>query len=133
MSKYRISLEGKIYEMEVQKVDEITEALDSRLSLNWSTDTKISTVNPNVQVIDPAVSKKTTNENNVVYSPMPGTIIKILVHNGDKVKKGQAVLVLEAMKMENEIIAPMDGTISCLDVAENVTVQGKTKLFEIVD
>ena len=133
MSKYRINLAGKIYEIEVQKVDEFSDTTEHRLSSYSIMNSKTNTVNPNVQIIDPLISKQTVNESNVVYSPLPGTIIKIFVRNGDKVKEGQTVLILEAMKMENEITAPNDGIVSGLDVIENLTVQGGTKLFEIVE
>ena len=47
-----------------------------------------------------------------VKSPMPGNILAVNVNNGDSVKKGQVLLILEAMKMENEIMAPCDGVVS---------------------
>lgn len=133
MSKYRISLAGKIYEIEVQKIDETADTTEHRLSSYSTVNDKTDTVNPNVQIIDPLISKQTVNESNVVHSPLPGTIIKIFVRNGDKVKKGQAILILEAMKMENEITAPIDGIVTGLEVVENLTVQGGTKLFEIIE
>ena len=58
-----------------------------------------------------------------VKAPMPGTIMKINVAVGDKVKKGDIVCVLEAMKMENEIFAPVDGTVTSLPVAKGASVQ----------
>ena len=53
---------------------------------------------------------------------MPGTILKILVSNGQSVKSGDAVIVLEAMKMENEITAPCDGTVTavCVNTGDSV-------------
>jgi biotin carboxyl carrier protein len=53
---------------------------------------------------------------------MPGTILKVNVNNGDKVKAGQVLVVLEAMKMENEILAPKDGTITQVLVNRGATV-----------
>ena len=55
-------------------------------------------------------------------APMPGTIIDIDVNVGDAVTKGQKLLVLEAMKMENEIVAPQDGTVSEVCVAAGALV-----------
>lgn len=52
-----------------------------------------------------------------VNAPMPGKVLSIKVNAGDTVKKGQVVLLLEAMKMENEIVAPEDGTIASINVA----------------
>jgi len=57
-----------------------------------------------------------------VMAQMPGTIVDIDVNVGDKVTKGQKLLVLEAMKMENEIVAPHDGTVSEVSVAAGALV-----------
>ncbi|WP_133512066.1 biotin/lipoyl-containing protein [Candidatus Thiosymbion oneisti] len=57
-----------------------------------------------------------------VVAQMPGTIVDIDVNVGDKVTKGQKLLVLEAMKMENEIVAPHDGTVSEISVAAGTSV-----------
>ncbi|MCR5517729.1 MAG: biotin/lipoyl-binding protein [Lachnospiraceae bacterium] len=58
-----------------------------------------------------------------VTAPMPGKILKVNVANGAAVKKGQAIIVLEAMKMENEIVAPQDGTIASVNVTVGQTVE----------
>ena len=55
-------------------------------------------------------------------APMPGTVLKINVKAGDSVKKGDTVLILEAMKMENEIAAPADGVIASVNVAQGASV-----------
>ena len=58
-----------------------------------------------------------------VKSPLPGVIVAVKVKVGDAVKNGQVVAVLEAMKMENEIFAPVDGTITSLPVSKGASVQ----------
>ena len=58
-----------------------------------------------------------------VSSPMPGTILSINVQNGTAVKKGDVLMILEAMKMENEIIAPCDGTIASVNVNSGASVE----------
>ena len=58
-----------------------------------------------------------------ITAPMSGTIFKMLVNVGDTVKNGQAVVILEAMKMENEIFAPCDGTVKEVRVAQGAAVQ----------
>lgn len=55
-------------------------------------------------------------------SPMPGNILDVVVKVGDAVKKGQKLIVLEAMKMENDINAPCDGTVASIDVRKGDTV-----------
>ena len=66
-----------------------------------------------------------------VSASMPGQIISLLVSEGDEVEEGQAVLMLEAMKMENEILAPKSGKISKLAVREGDLVMKGALLFEV--
>ena len=58
-----------------------------------------------------------------VIAPMPGKILGVKAKVGDSVTKGQVVIILEAMKMENEIVAPEDGTIASIDVNEGASVE----------
>ena len=64
-------------------------------------------------------------------SPMPGRIVKLLVKPGDRVKKGQDLLIVEAMKMENKIAAPFDGTISKVFFPEGDQIEANVPLIEI--
>ena len=59
---------------------------------------------------------------------MPGTILKVNVQNGATVKKGDVLMVLEAMKMENEIMAPADGTVASVSVSNGASVEAGTVL-----
>ena len=54
---------------------------------------------------------------------MPGKILAVKANVGDSVKKGQVILILEAMKMENEVVAPEDGTIASIDVTVGAMVE----------
>ncbi len=58
-----------------------------------------------------------------VKAPMPGNIMKVNVKPGAAVKKGDVLIVLEAMKMENDICAPADGTVASVEVAQGATVE----------
>ncbi|MEX0773482.1 MAG: biotin/lipoyl-containing protein [Balneolales bacterium] len=71
-----------------------------------------------------------TSEGNLT-APMPGKILNILVHIGDQVKQGDPLIILEAMKMENELKAPVDGTISAIQVEKGTSVDKKAILIEI--
>ena len=64
-------------------------------------------------------------------APMPGKIVSVKAKAGDAVKKGQVVVVLEAMKMENDIVAPEDGTVASIDVAEGAKVEAGAILFSL--
>ena len=68
---------------------------------------------------------------NKVLAPLPGRVISVLVNNGDKVKKGQDVVVLEAMKMENSISSDYEGTVVNINVTEGDTVSENAVLIEI--
>lgn len=58
-----------------------------------------------------------------VSAPMPGKILGVKAKAGDAVKKGQVIVVLEAMKMENDIVAPQDGTVASINVTEGQSVE----------
>ena len=66
-----------------------------------------------------------------VKSPMPGTLLSFKVAQGQAVKKGEVLLILEAMKMENEIVAPVDGAVKALCVAEGASVNTGDVLVEL--
>jgi len=66
-----------------------------------------------------------------VKTSMPGRIVKILLHEGDRVKEGEAVLVLEAMKMENEIKSPQSGVIKKIGPKAGSYVEGGFLLFSV--
>ncbi|MDO5424015.1 MAG: acetyl-CoA carboxylase biotin carboxyl carrier protein subunit [Eubacteriales bacterium] len=131
MSKYRIKILDKIYELEIEQIFENDRKEEKRLSDGWKSGTAVNAVNPNVRIIDSQALKKTVNAENAVYSPIPGTVVKVCAKNGELVKKGKPVLVIEAMKMENEIISPKDGIVSELNVTEHQTIQGGELLFYI--
>ncbi len=129
MSKYRITLEGKTYEMEVELVED-----DSNTPIIVKKPYKgFSNINndPNVNVIDPSAQKKVVKNTGIVYAPMPGTIIRIEKSEGSLVEANDLVMILEAMKMENEIIAPIEGVISSMSCKVGETVAGGDVLFEV--
>lgn len=66
-----------------------------------------------------------------VKSPMPGTILSVNVAEGDTVKKGQVLMILEAMKMENEIMAPCDGKVTSVSTSKGSAVESGTVLCTI--
>ena len=118
--------------MEVELLDGTSSTTSSGKSAQsgprgeWS-----STTLSDVRVADPLVHSEVHVNENAVTSPMPGTVSAVLVGPGQAMSKGQAVLVLEAMKMENDIAAPKDGTIGRMLVEEGQAVQSGTPLFEM--
>ena len=129
MSKYRITLEGRTYEMEVELVPE--EAEETPASKLQYKEYKGANTDPTVRLMDPSAQHTTVNNSGVVTAPMPGTVVSLKHHEGDSVSAGDVVLVLEAMKMENEITAPTGGTITKIACTEGKPVGGGDVLFEI--
>ena len=66
-----------------------------------------------------------------IIAAMPGTIIDVKVNQGDSVKRGDTVLILEAMKMENEIKSPIDGIVSSIEVTKGASVNAGMTLMVI--
>ena len=66
-----------------------------------------------------------------IKSPLTGTILDVKIANGQAVKKGDVIMVLEAMKMENEIFAPVDGTVASVNVTKGTAVDNGTLLCVI--
>ena len=79
----------------------------------------------------PAAPKKATGAGQAVTAPLPGTITSIEVKEGDAVKAGQTVIVMEAMKMANNITAECDGTVKAILVQQGAQVQSGDALIEI--
>ena len=125
MSKYRITVDGKTYEMDVELI-----------GANGAAVQPVAKAAPAPVVSAPAApapaaSKPAAASTGAVTAPMPGTILKVLKASGDAVKAGDVVLILEAMKMENEVTAPADGVIGSLNLTEGSTVAGGDLLFEV--
>ncbi len=66
-----------------------------------------------------------------ILSFIPGTIVKVFVKEGERVKAGKSLMILEAMKMKNQILMPFDGVIKKLHVSENEKVPNKYLMLEI--
>lgn len=89
-----------------------------------------------VEIIDPIAAKRRRRDDEmgatgVVKALMPGRVVRVLVEKGESVKKGASLLILEAMKMENDIVAPADGTVDELYVTPGQTVEAGADLVHI--
>ena len=79
----------------------------------------------------PAAPKAAPAGGQSVAAPMPGTILAVNVKPGQAVKKGDVLIMLEAMKMENEIMAPVDGTVGAVNVTKGQSVQSGDVLLTL--
>ena len=113
MKKYRVNVNGTVYEVELE---EMTGAPSAPAA-------------PAAAPAAPAAAPAAGGEK--VTSPMPGTILSVNVAAGDAVKRGQVLMILEAMKMENEIMAPCDGTVTSVAAAKGAAVESGALLCTI--
>ena len=115
--KYEVMLNNKKYEIEV---DECSVVLTAVTEVAPVVSAPIAAPAP-VAAPAPAASAS-SSEGTTVASPMPGTILSINVTNGQTVRAGEVLMVLEAMKMENDIVAPSDGIVKQVLVTKGSTV-----------
>ena len=122
--KYKVTLNGRTYEVEVEAgkamlLDEYEAIAPSApVAAPVAAAPAAAAPAPAAAPATPAV----TGAGDAVKAPMPGTILKVNVQNGQAVKEGDVLVVLEAMKMENEILAPKAGTITQVLVSKGSTV-----------
>lgn len=134
--KYVAILNGKKYEVEIEKINEYVplsrEAavapVDQSAPIAAVKQTPVKTAPAPVVAAAPAVKPQTSVGQNEVLSPMPGNIWEVKVAPGDTVKEGQVMIILEAMKMENEIVAPADGTVASVLVKKGDAVDSDAVL-----
>jgi biotin carboxyl carrier protein len=95
----------------------------------------LSGSNVAVEIIDPLALRRRREDDagsgGMIKALMPGRVTRILVAEGDTVRKGTGLLILEAMKMENEIQAPADGTVDRIFVTAGQTVEGGAELLHL--
>ena len=113
MKKYRVNVNGTVYEVELEEITGAAPAAAAPVAA--PADAPAAT---------PAGGEK-------VCAPMPGTILSVNVSNGSAVKKGDVLMILEAMKMENEIMAPCDGTVTSVAAAKGAAVESGALLCTI--
>ena len=117
--KYIVTLNNKKYEVEVNESEAVlTSVYDAAPAMPAAPVIPVPAAAP-VQV---AAAPAASASGEKVISPMPGTILKVNVSQGQAVKAGEVLLVLEAMKMENDIVAPVDGVVKQLLVQKGSTV-----------
>ena len=124
--KYKVTLRDKTYEVEVEHgeamiVDEYAAYAPAAPAAAPAPVAAAPTPAPAAAA--PASAPAAVAAGEPVVSPMPGNILKILVSQGQQVQEGQVVIVLEAMKMENEIVAPKTGAVAQILVTKGATVE----------
>ena len=109
MKTYKVTVNGTAYEITLEAID--------------AADVKTTAAPAPAAPAPAAAPVAAPAGGETVSSPMPGTILSVNVQNGAAVKKGDVLMVLEAMKMENEIMCPCDGTVASVNVTKGATVE----------
>ena len=121
--KYKVTLNGRTYEVEVVADKAMCVAeYEAIAPAAAPAAAPVAAASVAAPAAAPAAGGMTVTGGESVKAPMPGNILKVVVKAGDTVKEGQLLCVLEAMKMENEIYAPCAGVVSAVPVAKGSTV-----------
>ena len=115
MKNYTITVNGNVYDVQVEEGSGVASAP----VVTAPKAAPAAKVAPAAKIAAPAGAQGAVKVN----APMPGKILKIAASQGQAVKKGDLLIVFEAMKMENEIVAPQDGTVASINVTVGGTVE----------
>jgi biotin carboxyl carrier protein len=135
MKHYRITVNGKTYDVTVEDLNRpshgsgvaVSQAPAAVSSASMPAAPSAQPPAPSAQAAAPSNGETVVT----VKSPMPGTVISFKVIVGQRVKRGDVLLLLEAMKMENEIVAPQDGTVVALRVPASASVNTGDPLVDL--
>ena len=140
MRKFQITVNGQSYQVEVEEVSGFASApvayAPAPVAAPAPAAAPVAEAPAPAPAAAPAAAPAPAKKagpvgGEVVKAPMPGSIVNVLVAEGASVKKGQPVLVLEAMKMENEILSPRDGVVSAIVAGKGASVNSGDPLFSL--
>lgn len=119
--KYKVTLNGRVYEVEVEESTAmLVDEYEAYVPAPAPAPVAAAPVAAAPVAAAPAAAPVAAGE--PVPSPLPGTILQVKVNPGQAVKAGEILVIIEAMKMENEVVAPRDGTVAQVVVAKGASV-----------
>ena len=118
MRKFNITVNGKTYEVDVEEIDGVSQSAPVAAPVS----APVAATPAPAPAAAPAPAPAPAGEGTKVVAPMPGTIVSVKVNVGDKVTSDSLVVVMEAMKMENEIFAGVDGTVTSVVTSNGASV-----------
>ncbi len=146
-SLYRVLIDDKEYELDVERVESgVYSILYNNDSINMEMiegdaankyDVNTGKEHYQIEIVDAATRYRSAaggeleGGDRFIASPMPGKVVKLLVNEGDKVEKGQTVIIISAMKMESEYKSVFDGVVKKIFVNEGDATEANAKLVEI--
>lgn len=136
IKQYKITVNGKLYDVSVEEVGEILGGVQASKTI--STFVNMDNANTNNNNNEKQISNKPQDsipidENAIsIKAPMPGTILSFNVSVGDTVSEGQVLAILEAMKMENELVSPASGKVKSIHVEKGSSVVENQIILQII-
>ncbi|MBQ7981433.1 MAG: biotin/lipoyl-binding protein [Oscillospiraceae bacterium] len=127
MKRFNITVNGKAYDV---AVEEVTGGAPVAAAPAPIAAAPVQAAAPAPEAA-PASAAPAVTGGTPVNSPMPGTILDVKVNVGDTVAEGQVLMILEAMKMENDIVAPVAGKVAAINVKKGDTVNSNDALASI--
>ena len=124
--KYKVTLNGRTSEVEVEAGKAML--LDEYEAIAPAAPATAPAAAPAPVAAPSAAPAASLAAGEPVKAPMPGVVLKVQVQQGQAVKAGQVLVILEAMKMENEIVAPKDGTVAQIVAAKGASVESGAPL-----
>lgn len=121
MKRFNITVNGKAYDVAVEEITDGSAPVQAAAPSA-----------PAAATAPSAAPAPAAGEGTKVTAPMPGNILDVKVNTGDTVTKGQVLMVLEAMKMENDIVAPCDGKVTSVVAKKGDTVNASDTLATIL-
>lgn len=128
LRKFKISIDGKEYLVEMEEIGGVPTAAPALAPQAPAPAAPVAAPAPQEEAPSPTPVPASADAQ---LSPMPGTILKILVKEGEAVKANQPLMILEAMKMENEVVASNDGTVAGIHVTQGQVVNAGDALITI--
>ena len=136
IKQYKITVNEKLYDVSVEEVGEILGGVQASKTISTFVNTDNANTNNNnneKQISNKPQDSIPIDENAIsIKAPMPGTILSFNVSVGDTVSEGQVLAILEAMKMENELVSPASGKVKSIHVEKGSSVVENQIILQII-
>ena len=129
LRKFKIAIDGKEYLVEMEEIGGVQQPVQAPVAAAPAA--PVAAPAAPAEQAAPAAAPVSAASGDAMTSPMPGTILRVLVNIGDEVKENQPVMILEAMKMENEVVANHAGKVAGIHVNQGQVVNAGDALITI--